>query len=130
MINLKTKSKLMLAGLLGAGSYEAVAQGASDTVEVVSNRYGYGYGDNHVVPDSQLEMYTGLSQSEIHESRKLSRALNSLQIVEVKDMKLDQAPGNMNRYGLPEPEDREQARSNNIERLNRLRKLVEASQGI
>lgn len=119
--NVQRKARLILAGL---AVMPAMASAAMP--EVQANGYSSPYGENEELP-VDLMTTTGLTRAELQEGKDLVRQLNQLDVISVREINLTQAPTVPYRYGIPDPQDLSAARSENLERLVKLRNIIEAA---
>lgn len=124
--NLQRKAKMILAGLAAVPAVGA----ANDSQSVQVSRYCSPYSDNcNIEQQAQEEVvsHSGLNEHELQEARRLVTELNSLDVVTATDLKLDKARGIPYRYNMPDSRDLERVRSKNLDRLGKLRAMIEAA---
>jgi hypothetical protein len=124
---IQKKAMMILAGLAAMPSIASAATG-----EVQSNKYCAPYSDpcqpkqEQQVPD-ETPVVTGLSVQELAEAKTLVTELNQLDVVTATEMNLTKAPVIPYRYNQPAPEAVDAARAKNLERLAKLRAMIEAA---
>lgn len=119
--DVQRKARLLLAGLAAMPM-----MAAANPNQIQPNSYCSPYADCQEIPDEQIEL-TGLTAQELREGRSLVNELNLLDVIKVQELVLTKAPRIPYRYNMPEPTDVEAARLKNLERLAKLRLIVEAA---
>lgn len=120
--DIQRRARLLLASLAAV----PVIAGTVANAEVQPNAYRLPYGDDQAV-DFETGTFTGLTQAEIRESRELINTLNALDVVTVDKLNLTKAKPIPYRYNMPEQQDVQNARIKNLERLAKLRSMIEAA---
>ncbi|MES2856214.1 MAG: hypothetical protein V4692_10145 [Bdellovibrionota bacterium] len=116
------KAKMILAGLAALPGIATAA--ANDQVQ--ANVYCSPYSESGEASDMTAGL-TGLTANELCQAQNLVGELNRLDVVVVEQMKLKKAVTVPYRYNIPDPSDIAAARETNLERLVKLRKMIEAA---
>jgi hypothetical protein len=120
--DIQLKAKMILAGL--AAAVPAIATANTDGVQTQS--YCAPYNEQCQAPSEDSKV-TGLTDAELAEGKQLVQELNQLDVVTVTEINLTKAPRNPYRYNFPDPADVADAKSKNLERLAKLRAMIEAA---
>jgi len=117
------KARLILAGL---AALPAIAMASGNVNQVQSN--SYTDPEKETLEDlSDLQETTGLSKQELAEGKTLVHELNQLDVITVKEINLTKAPRIPYMYNMPLPAEVDAARVQNLERLAKLRNIIEAA---
>lgn len=120
--NAQRKARLILAGL---AALPTIATAQSNPNKVQFNAYCSPYTDE-CVPEENLSKESGLSRQELNESRQLVKELNQLDVVTATQVNIERAPRQP--YNMPPLQsDIDEARKENLERLAKLRTMIEAA---
>jgi hypothetical protein len=123
MNDIQKKAKLILAGL-------AVMPAMASAAQTNAYHCPYNVCDSEDVLDQSEQMLsqvTGLSVAELRAGKDMVRELNSLDVISVREVNLTQAPRISYHYNMPLPVDVQAARAKNLERLEKLRHIIEAA---
>lgn len=121
-MTIQQKAKLILAGL---ATVPAVGLAITDAT-IQNSPYRSPYSEPEQEP-ATTPNFTGLTREELRDAEALVKTLNRLDVVSVKDVNLSKARGVPYRYNIPEQSDIQEARIQNLERLAKLRAMIEAA---
>lgn len=121
---IQRKAKLILAGL---AAMPVVAASAADAQQIQPSAYCSNYSDCQDNSNAELRVTTGLTTEQLEEGRQLVRELNQLDVVTAKEINLTKAPRIPYFYNMPNPAEVDAARTKNLERLTKLRNMIEAA---
>lgn len=121
--SVQRKARMILAGL---AAMPAIATAKAGSEVIQSNGYCAPYSDCDE-SSANLTQVTGLSAQELKQGRDLVSELNQLDVVTAKEIVLTKAPRVPYMYNMPVPAEVDSARVKNLERLTKLRAMIEAA---